>query len=198
MKLGFVDLQDEIIWCNICNRPVLNHEIDFETGIAYCYGCHHYFPLKLKSKKSRDEIVIPHKTDFIRLRIMRDELEIRIKWSRNFQFWKSLNNGSGGFHGLFTILATLLNRTTIEVRSGYIKIDHTPIDLLPMTFYSSRIIKQFKVEPLGFSSEPHDSHGLYVLLTSGQKVLLLWDLKKTTLLFIEQEMERVLKIVDTE
>jgi len=184
----------ENIYCNLCNRPILIQDVDFETGVACCYGCNHFFLLEHTSNRPRKEIVIPHGTDFIRLRLLRDELEIRIRWNRNYQFWKAYDENSQGFPKLFIIAAALLNKTTIEVRSGYIKIDHGPIDLLPMTFYSAKIISQFHVESLSFDS----SYGLYALLNTGKKVLLLWNLKKTTLLFIEQEIERVLKIADTE
>ena len=174
----------------------MTSDIDLISGIAYCYGCNHYFPVQLTSKRNRDEIVIPEGTDFLRLRILRDELEIKIKWSRNFQFWKALSKKE--FPGIFIAFALIFNRTVIEVKPRYIKIDHRPFDILPMAFYSSRVIKQFQVEPMGFDSASGSSYGLYVLLSSGNKVLLLWNLKKTTLLFIEQEMERVLKIADTE
>ena len=188
--------QNEIVYCNICNRPVLRHDIDLETGIVYCYGCHHYFPFESKSKRSREEIVTPRGTDFIRLRILRDELEIKIKWNRNFKFWKALINDSEGFPRFFILLAALFNRTRIEVRSGYIKIDHGPIDLLPMVFYSANIIRQIHVEPVGWNSGQNSSFGLYAELTSGKEELLIWNLKRSTLLFIEQEIERVLKIID--
>lgn len=189
----------ERTYCSICNRPILNHDIDFETGIAYCYGCNHHFPLHVKSTKGRDEIVIPQGTDFIRLRILRNELEISLNWRRNYQIWKALRDKTGGFPGLFITLAFLFNRTTIEVRSGYIKIDHIPFDLLPMFFWSSDSIKQLSIKPKedeGWITESDSSIGLYAELTSGKSELLLWGLKKSTLLFIEQEIERVLKIVD--
>lgn len=191
---------EEIANCNMCHRPVVDHDIDAETGIAYCYGCHHYFSLNVKSKKHREEIVIPQGTDFIRLRILRDEIDIRIKWSRNYKFWKSLFNQSDGFPAFLGVLAFLINKTTIEVREGYIKIDHSPIDILPMVFYSASIIKQFEVRPIMdgglFSIVSNSDYGLYAHFTSGKEELLIWDLKKSTLLFIEQEIERVLKIVD--
>jgi hypothetical protein len=109
---------------------------------------------------------------------LRDELEIRIKWNRNYQFWKALNTEPDGFSRLFVAIAALINRTIIEVRSGYIKIDHGPIDILPMTFYSSRIIKQLQVEPIGFKFRAKFKSWVVCTADFGKKVLLLWNYKK--------------------
>jgi hypothetical protein len=148
--------------------------------------------------RRRKEVVIPKGADFIRLRILRDELEIRIKWNRNYTLGSTVTGASGGWGPFIIILATLFNKTIIEVRVDYIKIDHGPIDLLPMVFYPSRMVKQLHVSLIRDERyrDADSAYGLYAELKSGKKELLIWDLKKTTLLFIEQEIERVLKIVD--
>jgi hypothetical protein len=197
MAQSKLNVSKELIHCNLCNRPILLHDIDNESNIAYCYGCNYYFPLGLQSVNPRDEIVIPLATSFIRLRILRDELTIIIKWNRNFQLLNALYSPDRIFPKPFIAFAKLFNRTKIVIQSDFIKIDHGPVDILPMVFYSSKKIRQVFVAPLELDAHQTSRFGLYLQLSSGNHELIMWDLKKTTLLFIEQEIERVLKIRDT-
>jgi hypothetical protein len=189
--------------CNICKRPVLDQEVDHKEGIAHCFGCNHYFPIEERSKRKREEILIPNGTDVLRLRLLKDELQIKIRWFRNYKPWRSFfgANPKNSTFQLFVLIAYFFNRTEIEVNQRYIRIEHKPVDLLPMAFYSKSYVKQFFVRKLtgqwwvdaGFAE-----YGLFALLRTGEEKLLLWDMKRTTLLFIEQEIERVLKIEDQE
>jgi hypothetical protein len=188
---------EKIIHCTRCKRPLLNREVDPEEGIGYCYGCDYYFPLASKTIIKRDETIIPSGASFIRLHLDRRELEIKIRWIKNYSLSRALlSNSEEKFTPLLSFLAFFLNRTEIQVTSHYLKIEHKPIDLLPMTFYPAGYVKQLYVKPITDNILVPDTLGLYAVLVTGEDKLLLWNLKKRTLLFIEQEIERILEIED--
>ena len=88
----------------------------------------------------------------------------------------------------------IFNKTRITVDRNQLLIKHTPIEfLLPLVMYSSSYVKQLYVR----KADPnYELYGLHALLSDGREEKLLWDLDKNVLLFIEQEIERVLGIDD--
>ena len=192
----------EIIHCIKCKRPILDHEVDKNENMVYCRGCNYYFPIYKKTRRRRNESVIPIGTNYIRYRILKDELEISFNWFRNYRLdHVTLNSLFDEFTMASSILAFLINKTKIHVSKNYIRIDHKPIDVLPMVFYHANYIKQLFVKKLEKNFWKGQSifglsYGLYVLLKNGKEELWIWDLNKKTLLFIEQEIERTLGITD--
>ena len=199
---------EEPTYCIRCKRPILDHEIDLETGIAYCYGCNYYFPLQQQSVRRRAETVIPGGASYIRLRIFEDEVRIRIRWIRNYNFRQLFfsDEQTENFI-LYKLLAWLINRTEIKASRRFIYIRHLPLDTLPTVFYGA-----YQVEGLYVKLVPKELlarhnllvqyfvpvYGLFGRLAGGKEQLWIWGLRKRALLFIEQEVERAMGIEDQE
>lgn len=192
----------EIIHCEKCNRPILEHEVNNSENIVYCYGCNYYFPIEKKSNRNRNETVIPNGTNYIRYRILKDELEISLNWFRNYRLAHViLYSSSNEMIKTASILAFFFNRTKIQVNKNYIRIEHRPVDLIPMVFYNAGYVKQLFVKKINqdfWIKQPtyNLAYGLYALLENGKEELWIWNLNKKTLLFIEQEIERTLGLPD--
>jgi Zn-finger domain-containing protein len=183
--------------CEICKRPILKHEVD--DGIAYCYGCNHYFPAKRIVSRKRNEIVIPGGSDFIRYRIEQDALEVSFRWFKNYHITRFDIDNQNETGSLYGLLAYLFNRTTIKVTSQFIMIQHKPFEILPLVYYRSDLITQLYVKETDITkklSGEIKEYGLYARFRNETEDIWLWGLKKRVLLFIEQEIERVLKISD--
>ncbi|MFK8104088.1 MAG: hypothetical protein AB8G15_16260 [Saprospiraceae bacterium] len=185
---------NELLHCKKCKRPILKHEQNLAAGIVYCYGCNYYFPHLISTDRKREEISIPNRTSYIRLRLMEDSLEIVIKWFGNYSLRYILKEIlSEKITAPVSFLGYLFNKTIIKVDKKVLRIDHLPIDLLPMTYYQSAYVKQLYIKPVDSTAQ---TYGLYTLLTTGEEQKLIWNLNKRTLLFIEQEIERVIGIED--
>jgi hypothetical protein len=102
--------------------------------------------------------------------------------------------------GLFLIYATLaglLNRTVIKVTSEFLTVRHGPVP----SFYGNRSMRIDELERLSCEEETDpETHGrIYVygvhgLTKGGSKVDLITELDDAQALFIQQELERWLKI----
>lgn len=193
---GKYKLVEPTINCTKCKRPVLEHQTDANKGVSYCYGCNLHFLVESEIERKRDEIIIPNRTSYLRLRIERDSLHIQIKWFGNYsirQIIRDLMTENPRF--LFSMIAFFVNRTTVSVNRGTLTIQHKPIDVLPFVHYRASYVKQFYVKQ---KDRVLDTYGLYVRLRNGREEMLIWDLDKQVLLFIEQEIERVFRIEDQE
>lgn len=106
---------------------------------------------------------------------------------------------SWGF--LTQLMAYFLNRTRVRVTAEYIWIEHKPMDVLPTVFFHARQIEQLFVREvcatayLGF---PTRCPTLFLKLKNGEEFDILWDLRLDLLLYLEQEIERILGIEDRE
>jgi hypothetical protein len=175
-------------------------DIKRDQEIAYCYGCHHYFSIHENPDRKREEILLPLGANMLRYREDRSELELSIKWRNNLELSKVLKKE---YHAqapsLFFALGFLFNTTTIRATRKFLEIKTTPLDILPYTYYTTQWIKQFYVSifRLGPYNNYSNGPGLFIEFKNGREKLLLWDLKEETLLFIEQELERVMGIEDT-
>ena len=192
--IKLANILNELLHCKKCKRPILKHEQNLETGIVYCYGCNYYFPNSTSTNRKREEISIPNRTSHIRLRLMEDSLEIVIKWFGNYSLRYILKEIlSEKITAPVSFLGYLFNKTIIKVDKKVLHIDHLPIDLLPMTYYQSAYVKQLYIKLVDSTAQ---TYGLYALLANGEEQKLIWNLNKRTLLFIEQEIERVIGIDD--
>ena len=141
----------------------------------------------------------PSGSDYLRYRLNHHELKLTIKWRKNYQFpFHKTGRMGTNFSFFFSLLTMLLNRTIITATPRSLQIITRPIDYVPMSYYPRQLIYQLYVKKVDFfmGRPHHGGYGLYIELTDGQEVLLLWDLMEKTLLFIEQELERVLDIDD--
>ena len=183
---------DQIVHCTKCKRPILDHEWDRKTQLAYCFGCDLYFPISDVSH-IREEITVPNGTNTFTIRRTKNELELKIRYFRNYSFFSLINQHGLNELSMFYIpLIYLLNYTKVTVTPQFLKIENEPFDhLLPMSFYSSKIVEQLYVKPYSTKSA-----GLFARITNIGEVALLWNLKQSTLMFFEQEIERILGIED--
>ncbi len=105
--------------------------------------------------------------------------------------------------GLIYYLATIyLNYTDVIVNESYIEIDHRPIK---NPFVRSKRIESDDIDQLYVTKyvssrtngNPNYAYGLYAILkTNGKKINLVKGMNKETQLYLEQEIERYLKIKD--
>ena len=105
--------------------------------------------------------------------------------------------------GLIYYLAIIyLNYTDVIVNESYIEIDHRP---LKNPFVRSKRIESDDIDQLYVTKyvssttngNPNYAYGLYAILkTNGRKVNLVKGMNKETQLYLEQEIERYLKIKD--
>jgi hypothetical protein len=101
----------------------------------------------------------------------------------------------------YTTLAGLLNRTTIAVRQGQLSIRHGPLPWLGNIDISAQDIKQLfceqKLRATKSAESPQIAYTVSAVLASGEKKVLLRGLPEADqALFIEQEIETRLGIVD--
>jgi len=188
---------DKILHCVRCKRPILEHEYNDKSGLAYCFGCDYYFPLAYTLSHKREEIIVPNGTNTFYISQRKNKLEIKLKWFRNFKLTSLLKQCQDEVSFVLASMVYLFNYTHIVVSKDSIRIDNKPFDhILPMTFYSSHIVEQLYVKLKPSKWGLIDSYCLYGRIKGVGEVALLWDLKETTLLFFEQEIERVLGIED--
>lgn len=105
--------------------------------------------------------------------------------------------------GLLYYLATVyLNYTDVIVNSSYIEIDHRPIKnpFVKSTRIESSEIDQLYVSKYVSSTtngNPNYAFALFAILkTNGRKVKIIKGMNRETQLYLEQEIERYLKIKD--
>lgn len=183
------------IACPLCKRDINTGHPQKKEGLLYCYGCNFEFSAKQDLTGTIEEIPIPKGVDSVRLRLVQNSLEIKVSWFRCFNYWRFLRHQ--GRHGLIAVIPLLFNKTTITANRHLLLIDHKPVDYLPPVRYERHYIKQFYVKELVYYSTfflTETTHGLYAKVSTGEEKLLLWNLKESTLLFLEQEIERVMGI----
>lgn len=105
--------------------------------------------------------------------------------------------------GLIYYLASVyLNYTDVVVNESYINIDHRPIK---NPFVRSKRIESKEIDQLYVTKyvssrsngNPNYAYGLYAILkTNGKKIVLVKGMNRETQLYLEQEIERYLKIND--
>ena len=104
-----------------------------------------------------------------------------------------------GITMLWNVMGTLFNKTEIEVTSDQLKIKTTPF---AWPGRSIRKVETAEIDQLYVASAPRKkkktgaSYALYVLKTSGKKVLLQSGLDLKTLRYLEQQIESYLGIKD--
>lgn len=137
-------------------------------------------------------------------------------WNGAIFFMAGVAMNSGGFSsilpmglhllvglGLIYYLATVyLNYTDIIVNEEYVEIDHRPIK---NPFIRSKRIESDEIDQLYVSKyvasttngKPNYAYALYAILkTNGRKVKLIKGMNRETQLYLEQEIERYLRISD--
>ncbi|HNL37833.1 MAG TPA: hypothetical protein PKH43_01830, partial [Saprospiraceae bacterium] len=93
--------------------------------------------------------------------------------------------------------AYFFNRTKVIVTKDYLQIEHRPLDVLPGAFFSAAQIDQLSVRPiLLWEGSKRTQASLFVRLKNGEEYDILWDLETNVLLYLEQEIERLLGIED--
>ena len=116
---------NKIVHCIKCKRQILEHEVDKENQIVYCYGCNFYFPLGEQNFREREEIKIPNGTSYIRLRINEDSLEIKVKWFGNYSLMQIMKEYlDEDITAIFSTIAYFINRTTIEANQKSVSYTH--------------------------------------------------------------------------
>lgn len=105
--------------------------------------------------------------------------------------------------GLLYYLATVyLNYTDVIVNEDFIEISHRPVKnpFVPSKRIESREIDQLYVSKYVSSTtngNPNYAYALYAILkTNGKKISLIKGMNRETQLYLEQEIERYLKIKD--
>lgn len=102
----------------------------------------------------------------------------------------------------YRLLAKFINKTNIIIDDTTIKLEHGP---LKMTGKRDLIIENKNVEQLYVSEyvtnvqkngQPVRAFGLYLILKNRKKIQLVKDSNKESALYLEQEIERYLKIED--
>lgn len=93
--------------------------------------------------------------------------------------------------------AYLFNRTKVIATKDYLQVEHRPLDVLPGAFFSAAQIEQLSVLPtLLWEGSKRTQATLFVRLKNGEEYDILWDLETDVLLYLEQEIERLLGIED--
>ncbi len=157
----------------------------------------YYFLRQMTTDRKREEIIIPNDASSLRLRLEENSVEIKFRWYKNYRFTKIVTDFLfEDFKGLASAFAFLFNKTKVVVNQDNIEIKHTPLKLLPNATYKSQDVKQLYVKRI--PQRMMLAIGLYVSLKSGEEKILLWNLDDRVLLFLEQEIERVLGIEDKE
>ena len=182
--------------CEICKRPVMNMDVKVDNNLAYCRPCHHFTPLNVQVIRKREEIYIPEGLSIIRLGMFDKELTIEVDWKKNFLHAQLLEKD------LFVsyperLVARMLNKTVIKVDPKMIKIIHHPLKILPDIYYFSQNIKQIFIrKPERINHFTGKGHALYIENDKGQKEAWIYNFRLETLLYLEQEIERILGIKD--
>jgi len=184
----------EKIHCVLCKRELFHLDIHEMDGLIYCLGCNHYFPRASKVRRQREEIVIPNGTDVLRLRLERDELTVKLVWRKNYSFSELMDNFIN-----VNWFVYMMNKTIVEANPRFLRIQHKPFEAdMPLVYFATSSIKQLHVDKSRIKTE-YDYYwadSLIVELHSGHVTPILWNLDKTSLLYLEQEIERVMKIED--
>ncbi|MDH3651843.1 MAG: hypothetical protein OEQ53_19315, partial [Saprospiraceae bacterium] len=105
-----------------------------------------------------------------------------------------------GFYLLSDVLGKLFNRTAIEVDERQIRIRTSPITLPWMrekTIAVSEVRQLFVTKTAGQRKPGVRHFTLSALLKNGKKVPLIKGLDRSTLQFVEAEMERYMSIKNT-
>lgn len=93
--------------------------------------------------------------------------------------------------------AYFFNRTKVIATKDYLQVEHRPLDVLPGAFFSAAQIEQLSVLPtLLWEGSKRTQATLFVRLKNGEEYDILWDLETDVLLYLEQEIERLLGIED--
>ncbi len=193
------------ISCEKCKRPILDIDINKKKNECYCYGCDHRFKIPRLAFRQRGELMIPDGANYLRHRTFENSLEISFKWAQNLDFdlTKHLDEFPDKLPNVSKILAYLINKTTIVADKKSIKIEHKPIDVLPSVYYNAKLIKQLFVRKIKIKTnlipiiaKSDNQYGLFTQFKNGKEELWFWGLKKNTLLFIEQELERLWGLED--
>lgn len=102
----------------------------------------------------------------------------------------------------YRLFAKFINKTIININDSRVKMDHGPLKIGARKDHTiqNEDIEQLYVSEyvtnMSKNNQPIKSFGLYLILKSGKKLQLIKDCNKETALYIEQEMERYLKIKD--
>ena len=174
--------------CLKCKHKIASRHLNEETKILFCDRCNYYFPSSISSIRKKDVIRIPNRSSNIRFWIEEDSLKIKFKWLGNYSLIEIVNELQ--YYSSFPFIGYLFNKTIITVDRKVISIDHKPLDLLPMTYYESKKIKQLYVKSIDSLVV---TYGLFAILENGQEIRLIWNLNQLILLFIKQEIEKVIR-----
>jgi len=174
------------LFCPKCKRAIPEPDEEVKSGISYCYGCHQYFPSNQKTNRNRQEIIIPHNTSVLRLRLGENSIQIIKDLVEQETF------------GLFSVFAYFFNTTYVYVNENELKIEHKPVEVLPVTYFAKHYVKQLYVKEIESSANFTKCYGLWAEVTTEHDVLLLYNLDKRVLLYLEQEIERIFGIEDKE
>lgn len=183
-----------LLHCPKCKRYIPESDEEVRVGISYCYGCEYYFPSSEKTSRNRKEIIVPHLTSALRLRLEENSITINFRWFGNYSTKVLLENLAKheGFGVLYS-LAILINKTRVHANDKQLIIEHKPMNLLPTTIFDKNYVEQLYVHKL-----PSMQYGLWAKVKNGEDVLLLYNLDKRVLLYLEQEIERIFGIEDKE
>lgn len=191
------------IFCPKCKRPIPDPDITGDNGIVYCRGCNFYFLDIIETDRKRSEIKIPNGSSVLRLRLEENSIGIKFRWFGNYRFTQVLVDVLGDvlkeeMNSVISVLSYFINRTEVNVTEKMLTIVHKPIDLLPDTYFQRHYVKQLFVRKIDSKSKISDCYGLYAKVSTGEERILLWNLHKNVLLFLEQEIERIFGIEDIE
>ncbi len=102
----------------------------------------------------------------------------------------------------YRLFSKFFNKTLIKISNRKINIEHAPFKLFmpkDTEIHSDDIAQLYVSEYFTGSSQNGKkltSYGLYVILKSGKKIRIIKNCNKETALYLEQEIERYLKIED--
>ncbi len=102
----------------------------------------------------------------------------------------------------YRLLSKFVNKTIINVNDDRIKLEHGPMKLFQKAGYNiknedvAQLYVTEYVTNMSKNNQPLKAFGLYLILKNGKRVQLLKDSNKETALYLEQEIERYLKIED--
>lgn len=188
------------IHCPSCTKALQEQKIGIKEGIAFCRNCDYYFPIESMISKKRGKTRIKNLGDHINIRRLKNnEVLIDFRWSKNYNLIRVMMAAPDKYQSFIDGFGFLLNRTMIFVSRKYFKIEHKPFpDFIPMSYYTSSQIKNINVRPVEnptyWELNSKKYHGLYAELRNGEHVLILYDLHKTTLQLISQEINNVLRV----
>ena len=102
----------------------------------------------------------------------------------------------------YRLFSKFINKTLFNINKDRIKIEHGPLkaflrkDMMIQNKDVSQLFVSEYVTNVQKNGRPVKAFGLYLILKSGKRIQLIKDSNKESALYIEQEIERYLKIED--